>query len=193
MPDQPGAGRDVIQSGRERPPRRPPSPRLLASLVLVVLVAAVVAVHAGTRRGAAGGPRGPVQVTGVGHRLLGVRAAWELFGLGPSEVVRIQFARARITQTKFPVLLSTGPVTLLAGPHQAIVRPLDYVPGYLVPDGRIARPLRGVLSSGGVVLPGPRPGEFWMDSGDGAHMSMLLVGPDGNRLGPAAPTPMSSG
>ena len=186
----------MIQSGQERPPRRPPSLRLLAPLVLVlvvlvVAVVAVVVVHAATRRGATRGPRGPVQVTDVGHSLLGVRAGWELFGL--SEVVRIQLARARITRTAFPVLLSTGPVMLLAGPHQAIVRPLDYVPGYLVPDGRIARPLRGVLSSGGVVLPGPRPGEFWIESGDGAHMSMLLVGPDGNRLGPAVPTPMSSG
>jgi hypothetical protein len=193
MLDQPGAERDVIQSGRERLPRRPPSSRLLAPLVLAVLVVAVVAVHAVTRRGGTGGPRGPVQVTDVGHPLLGVRAGWELFGLGPSEVVRIQLARARITRTAFPVLQSSGPVTLLAGPHQAIVRPLDYVPGYLVPDGRIARPLRGALSSGGVVLPGPRPGEFWMESGDGAHMSMLLVGPDGNRLGPGVLTPMSSG
>jgi len=196
MPDQPGAERDVIQSGRERLPRRPPSPRLLAPLVLVVLVAAVVAVvavHAVTRRGGTRGPGGPVQLTDVGHPLLGVRAGWELFGLGPGEVVQIQLARARITRTAFPGLLSSGPVTLLAGPHQVIVRPLDYVPGYLVPDGRSARPLRGALSSGGVVLPGPRPGEFWMESGDGAQMSMLLVGPEGNRLGPAVPTPMSGG
>ena len=69
----------------------------------------------------------------MGHRLLGVRAGWELFGLGPSEVVRIQLARARITRTVFPGPQSSGPVTLLAGPYQAIVRPLDYVPGYLVP------------------------------------------------------------
>lgn len=193
MPDQPGAERDVIQSGRERLPRRPPGPRLLALLVLAVLVVAVVAVHAVTRRGGTGGPRGPVQVTDVGHRLLGVRAGWELFGLGPGELVRIQLARALITRTAFPALQSSGPVTLLAGPHQAIVRPLDYVPGYLVPDGRIARPLRGALSSGGVVLPGPRPGEFWMESGEGARMSMLLAGPDGKRLGPAVLTPMSSG
>jgi hypothetical protein len=195
MPDQPGAERDVIWSGRERP-RRPPGPRLLALLALVVLVVAVVAVHAVLRRGGARGPRGPrgpVQVTDVGHPLLGVRAGWELFGLGPGEVVRIQLARARITRTAFPGLLSSGPVTLLAGPHQVIVRPLDYVPGYLVPDDQTARPLRGALSSGGVVLPGPRPGEFWMESGDGAHMSMLLVGPDGNRLGPELLTPMSSG
>ena len=193
MPDQPGAGRDVIWSGRERGPRRPASPRLLALLALVVLVVAVVTVHAVTRRGGTRGPRGPVQVTGAGHPLLGVRAGWELFGLGPGEVVRIQLAQARITRTAFPGLQSSGPVTLLAGPHQVIVRPLDYVPGYLVPDGQTARPLRGPLSSGGVILPGPRPGEFWMESGDGAHMSMLLVGPGGNRLGLAVPTPMLSG
>ncbi|HEV2240742.1 MAG TPA: hypothetical protein VGR98_06820 [Streptosporangiaceae bacterium] len=199
MPDQSGAERDVIWSGRERGPRRTPSARLLALLALVVLVAAVVAVvavHAVSGRAGARGPRGaggPVQVTDVGHRLLGVRAGWELFGLGPGEVVRIQLARARITRTAFPALQSSGPVTLLAGPHQVIVRPLDYVPGYLVPDGQIARPLRGALSSGGVVLPGPRPGEFWMESGDGARMSMLLVGSGGNRLGPELPTPMLSG
>jgi hypothetical protein len=199
MPDQPGAERDVIWSGRERGPRRRLSPRLLALLALVVLVAAaaaVVAVHALPRRAGTRGPRGlggPAQVADVRHPLLGVRAGWELFGLGPGEVVRIQLARARITRTVFPALLSSGPVTLLAGPHQAIVRPLDYVPGYLVPDGQIARPLRGALSSGGVVLPGPRPGEFWMESGDGAHVSMLLVDPEGNRLGPAVPTPESSG
>src|SRR5258708_14631953 len=193
MPDEPGAGRDVIQSGRERLPRRTPSPQLLALLALVGLVVAVVTVHAVTRRGGRRGPGGPVQVAGVGHRLLGVRAGWELFGSGPSQVVRIQLARARLSRTAFPGLQSSGPVTLLAGPHQAIVRPLDYVPGYLIPDGRTARPLRGALSSGGVVLPGPRPGEFWMESGDGAHMSMLLVGPAGNRLGPAMPTPMLTG
>lgn len=199
MPDQPGAERDVIWSGRERGPRRTLSPRLLPLLALVVLVAAVVAVvavHAVPRRAGTRGPRGPggpIQVADVGHPLLGVRAGWELFGLGLGEVVRIQLGRARITRTAFPGLLSSGPVTLLAGPHQAIVRPLDYVPGYLVPDGQTARPLRGALSSGGVVLPGPRPGEFWMESGDGAHMSMLLVDPEGNRLGRAVPTPMSSG
>jgi hypothetical protein len=196
MPDQPGAERDVIWSGRDRAPRRTPSPRLLVLLALVVLVVAVVAVHAVHRRaGIRGprGPRGPVQVTEAGHPLLGVRAGWELFGLGPGEVVRIQLARARITRTAFPGLQSSGPVTLLAGPHQVIVRPLDYVPGYLVPDGQIARPLRGALSSGGVVLPGPRPGAFWMESGDGGHASMLLVDPDGNRLGPELLSPTISG
>jgi hypothetical protein len=199
MPDQPGAERDVIWSGREREPRWTPRPRLLALLALVVLVAAVVAVvavHAVPRRAGTRGPHGPggpVQVADVGHPLLGVRAGWELFGLGPGQVVRIQLARGRITWTAFPGLLSSGPVTLLAGPYQVIVRPLDYVPGYLIPDGRTARPLRGALSSGGVLRPGPRPGEFWMESGDAAHMSMLLVGPEGNRLGPAVPTPMSSG
>src|SRR5258707_15641720 len=104
MPDQPGAGRDVIQSGRKRLPRRTPSPQLLALLALVELVVAVVTVHAVTRRGGTRGPRGPVQGTGVGHRLLGGRAGWELFGIGPSQGVRIPRARARRTPTPFPGL-----------------------------------------------------------------------------------------
>src|SRR5258708_8731036 len=110
MPDRPGAERDVIQSGRERLPRRMPGPRLLALLALVVVVVVVVAVYAVTGRGGARGPRGPrgpVQVTSVGHPLLGVRAGWELFGLGPRQVVRIPLARARITRTAVPGLLST--------------------------------------------------------------------------------------
>ena len=125
MPDQPGDERDLIWSGRERGPRWTPRPRLLALLALVVLAAAVVVVvaaHAVPRRAGTRGPRGPggpVQVTDVWHPLLAVRAAWELFGLGPGQVVRIQLARGRITWTAFPGLLSSGPVTLLAGPHQA--------------------------------------------------------------------------
>src|SRR5260370_5748912 len=77
MPDQPGAGRDVIQSGRERSPHRTPSPQLLALLALVELVVAVVTVHAVTRRGGARGPRRPLQRTRVGALLVGGKAGWE--------------------------------------------------------------------------------------------------------------------
>ena len=51
------------------------------------------------------------------------------------------------------------------GPHQAIIRPLDNVPGYVVPDGRPARPLTGMLARGDLLLPGPSPAEEWAVSG----------------------------
>jgi hypothetical protein len=133
---------------------------------------------------------GVVAVTKLGHRLLGVRAGWQLFALGQQEVVRIQLARGRVTRTQVPPLMSSGPVSLLAGPHEAIIRPLDFVPGYLVPDGRPARRLRGALSHGGMVFPGPRAGQVWtLTSGRTVH----LAGFDGGKLGAVIRLPAGDG
>jgi hypothetical protein len=57
---------------------------------------------------------------------------------------------------------------------KVLVRPLDNVSGYLVPDGRPAQPLTGVLAHGGYLLPGPTPAQQWLDFGD-----LILVGPGG--------------
>jgi hypothetical protein len=96
--------------------------------------------------------------------------------------VRIQFASGRITQTAVPPVLSSGPVAFLVGPHEAIIRPLDFVPGYLVPDGRPARVLSGALGHGGIVIPGPQPGTVWVQSGF-QDASMPLVRMDGTEIG----------
>lgn len=129
----------------------------------------------------------------AGPRLLGLRASWELFGYGSGWVVRIQFASGRITRTAVPPVLSTGPVSFVVGPHQVIIRPLDFVPGYLVPDGRPARLLAGALGSGGTVIPGPQPGTAWVQAGFQAT-SVPLVRIDGGtqtgvvlRLPPGGP------
>ncbi len=121
-----------------------------------------------------------VTVTEAGHRLLGVRAGWELLGYGPDRAVRVQLARGRVTQTFVPSIGSTGPVSFVTGPTQMIIRPLDFVPGYLVPDGKPARPLPGCSSQGGAVLPGPRPGEVWLQN---SPQSLALVRLDGSRTG----------
>jgi hypothetical protein len=183
---------EVLEFGSSRR-RRWRLPRWLAPVV-VLLIAAGVAVFvvvtaAPVKKHSAA--HGPVTVTSVGHPLLGVRAGWELFGLGSGGVVRIQLAAGRITRTTVPALLSTGPVTFLAGPHQVIIRPLDFVPGYLVPDGQPAQALRAALSRGGTVLPGPRPGQFWVQDAGGRQPLMSLVGQDGSKLGAAIPIPAS--
>ena len=121
-----------------------------------------------------------VTVTEAGHRLLGVRGGWELVGYGPNRAVRIQLARGRVTQTLVPSIGSTGPVSFVTGPAQMVIRPLDIVPGYLVPDGKPARPLRGVLGHGGWVIPGPRPGEAWLQD---SPQSLALVRLDGSKTG----------
>lgn len=116
------------------------------------------------------------------HRLLGVTAKWELFAFARTTVVRIQLARGRITYTNVPALRSDGPVSFVVGPHQAIVRPLDFVPGYAVPDGRRTRKLTGPLGYGGPVIPGPAPNQVWVASRQHEHR-MVLVRFDGRRTG----------
>ena len=93
-------------------------------------------------------------VSEAGHRLLGVRAGWDLLGFGPGRAVRVQLARGRVTQTILPALQSEGPVSFVAGPSQMIIRPWDFVPGYVVPDGEPPRQLTGALGHGGRRFPG---------------------------------------
>ena len=128
------------------------------------------------------------KVTILGHPLLGVRARWELFGRGPGEVVRIQFARGRITWTAHPPLSSGGPVTFVTDAEGALVRPTDFVPGYLIPDGEPAREAPGALGAGGPVFPGPDPRHLWVSSSS-SDDRMVLVGMDGRRTGPSIAAP----
>ena len=130
--DQPA--RDVIEiggAGSGRFDRR----RLLRWLpaVLAVALVAAVLVHHQSSPGAAAVhptpssmPAAPAPTpTGTGtatpdpvvtqyfdHPFLGLYTNWELYALGPTNVVRIEFARARLTRTEFPDLQSSGPVSL---------------------------------------------------------------------------------
>jgi hypothetical protein len=128
-----------------------------------------------------------VSVTVLGHPLLGVQARWELFGRGPGVVVRIQFADGRITRTAHPALSSGGPVTFVTDAEGALVRPIDIVPGYLIPDGEPAREAPGPLDAGGPVFPGPDARHLWVSSSSGDQM--VLVGMDGRRAGPSITAP----
>ena len=125
-------------------------------------------------------------VRDVGHPILGVRAGYELFGLDRSGVVGVRFARGQIVRTRLPPLQGDGIVSLVAARGEVLVRPLDRVPGYAVPDGRPARPLAGALAHGGILLPGPTPTQQWL-----AADYLALVGPGGKaepaHLGPAVP------
>ncbi len=119
--------------------------------------------------------RSAVQVTETGHRLLGMRPGWDLLGLGPAGLVDIQPGRGRIIKTAVR-LDSTGPVSLVAGPGQAVVRPLDFVPGYLVPAGQPPRRLPAPLSGGGVVVvPGPWAGLVWIVAAERHQMSLYSL------------------
>lgn len=161
-------------------PRRGGRARRYWLLLACLLIAAVVLAvrHPGKARRPA---RPPVTVTEVARPLLGIRAGWELFGLGPDSVVAIQLARGRVIQTAIPPPEGSGPVSFIVGPHSVIVRPLDDVPGYLVPDGQPAQPLTGILARGGLLLPGPHPGQEW--DAAGRANSLVLIGAGGHPAG----------
>ena len=118
----------------------------------------------------------PPTVVNVGHPLLGVNAGWELFARGPDELVAIQMARGLITETSVPVLqTSRSDVSFVVGPHEAIVRSPDNVPGYLIPDGRPAQLITGPFANGGVLIPGPKPDQAWVMSGTSGQPTATLV------------------
>jgi hypothetical protein len=169
--------------GRPVRTRRSPSraPRWAGWLVLGAAAAAAAVVVLVTQPGQPQppAPQPTVSVTDLGHRLLGATGGWELFGRGPGELVSIEPATGRVTWTRVPALASSGPVSFLIGPHQAIIRPLDYVPGYRVPDGGSPRGLSGPLSQGGPALPGPRPGQVWVVTTSVGRASLTLTGPSG--------------
>jgi hypothetical protein len=166
---QPGRG-EIVDFGRRARHRS----RRLGTLLLICLIVStvvLVVVRSGSHRGPASPP--PMAVTDIGHPILGVHASWQLFGFDGRAVVAVQFARGRIVRTTIPGLEGDGIVSLVAGRGEALVRPLDNVPGYVVPDGGPARPLTGVLANGGTLLPGPTPAEQWLDENSG---SIVLVG-----------------
>jgi hypothetical protein len=177
-------GDEVSFGGRERDSNCPTTPGWLAGagrhwlsgLLVGTALLAAVAILATGRGGQHRPPaRPPVSVTDVGHRLLGITGGWELFGRGPERVVAIRFADGRITQTSVPPLASGGPVSFLVGPHEVIIRPIDFVPGYRVPDGRPPTGLSGPLNHGGPVIDGPDPGHAWVTSTSLAHPALSLV------------------
>lgn len=128
----------------------------------------------------------PVTVTEVGHRLLGISTGWELLARGSQSTVRIQLARGQITRTTLPGLASSGAVSFVAAADRVIIRPWDYVAGYVVPDGKPSRELPAAFGQGGPTLPGPDPRHLWVQSGDNQHAVMVLVALDGTPAGRAA-------
>jgi len=178
---------DEVSFGRPRPRLRLPGwvsdRRVGAGVALVVVAAAVAAAVAASGHGPRRPPRAAaVTVIHVGHRLLGVRANWDLFAAGPGVLLRIRLAAGVITRTAVPPLLSSGPVYFVVGLRQAIIRPLDIVPGYLIPDGLRARPLPAALGRGGQAFPGPGPGQLWVQTGFSGRGVLSLENYLGQRL-----------
>ncbi len=200
---------DVVEFGGTR--RQPPPWRRLILPAILVLAVIAAAVTAYTRNGhpAAAPPStsptpaaqtgsatassSPSPATGpvtkiLGGPLLGITDRWELFGYTGNMLVRIQPAAGRLTQTPVPSLASSGSVALIVTDRAVVVRPLDRVNGYLVPDDQPAIALSGPLAEGSRVLPGPRAGTIWVEHDGG---SLQLVGPDGKTTGEQLTVPVA--
>lgn len=137
-------------------------------------------------------PPDPVTVIRLGHPLLGASTGWELIGRGTDVLVRIQPAAGRIVRTTIPDLRSGGPTSLLTGSDRVIIRPMDDVPGYLVPDGKPARELPVALNLDGPVFPGPAAGQMWVRPADDHQPVMALATLDGKRLADFVSVPRGS-
>lgn len=195
--DEPGraaglGGLDEVRFGSLRPRGRRWPRRLLTGFAAAASIAVVVVVVLGhQKKPHRAGPA--VTVVDAGHRLLGVTAGWQLLAYGRGGVIRIKLAAGRITRTAVPPMQSTGSSSFVVGPSQAIIRPLDFVPGYLVPDGHPARPLRGALGRGTpAVIPGPQPGQVWVQAGYESTL-MSLAWLDGRMTGVSMRLPPGSG
>jgi hypothetical protein len=179
------AGPEEVLGGRSSPRGR----RWWLWLIPAAVAALVIAVV--TQRGKpAAAPASPTPTASAPatspavipfalSELLDETGGWELFGRGPDSVVRLQIAEDRITRTTGVGLGSGGPVSFVVGSNEAVIRPLDDVPGYAIPDGKRPRSLTGELGAGGLVLPGPDPDDVWLQTGEASHASMILVGLDG--------------
>ena len=130
-------------------------------------------------------------VTVVGHPLLGEAGDWELVARGPSGLVRIQLGRGQVMTTRVPDLVSGGDVSFIVGSDRVLIRPLDFVPGYVVRDGRPAQELPRSLARG-PILPGPRADQIWVPTGVGAvgtPDSVRALGLDGHSEGESIALP----
>jgi hypothetical protein len=118
-----------------------------------------------------------------------VTDSWELFALGDSSVTQIQLAAGRITTTYFSPLQNSGPVFFVVGADRAIVKPLDTVPGYVVPDTGPLRELSARLRQGVPALPASNPNQVWVGPEDDGPLVMTLTDLDGSRVLATAPMP----
>ncbi len=191
------------QDEAAEPPATPRTRPWRGWLALAGVVAVLVVVPSLVQRGAVPAPIEPphvapvptstttsrVAVPDLGPAILGVTDRWELFALGDNSVTQIQLAAGRITTTYFARLHSTGPVFLVVGPDRAVVKPLDRVPGYVVPDTGPVRELIGLLDRGAAVLPAHDPNQVWVGPENDSPPVMTLTDLDGSRVLATAPLP----
>jgi len=170
----------VVAIGRSSGSRAPPS--TAAPTTAVTVVATTPATVATTAL-----PAGP-QVSDIGQSLLPGPTGTELVVHTTDALYRIELDRGRVVRTPVPVIGSGAPTFVVLGSNATLLRPLDFVTGYLVPDDGPARPLTGRLADGTFgACPGPMPDELWLSAGSGGQAPLEVVRLDGSATGVSVP------
>lgn len=112
----------------------------------------------------------------------------DLYARSADAIYRIELGSGWVTATGTTgatgaIVGSSNPAVLLAGPSGVILRPLDPGPGLLVPDGRPARELTGLLRDARQVLPGPGSQLWVSQSFDGRSSIFSLTSFSGRPTG----------
>ena len=120
----------------------------------------------------------------------------DVFGVGPTAVVRVEVATGRVTQTRLPSQ-SGGGLSFVPVRGGALIHHDDNGTTYLVPDGRGVQEAPLALDGAGPLLPGPDLDHVWVLDISTAPVTLTLVGIDGRRTRtslrlPAAITPNAS-
>ena len=129
--------------------------------------------------------------TVVARGLLPGATDWELLGYGTSGVLSYRPGTGRVVVTSVPGLASSGPLFFVTTATAVIIRPLDFVTGYAVPDGTPATALTGLLAQGGPAFPGPEDEHLWIATGSGPDSSFVLVDAAGRSAGKKITLPVT--
>lgn len=145
-------------------------------------------------------PTAPVTVTTRNDPPL-ADSDWELVGFywpgavgsDDAAIVRYRPAAGKLVTTPVPPLMSNGPLSFVATDDATVIRPMDGVPGYVIPDGQPAEIAGGVLAQGSMVIPAPQPDRMWVSAPDVDHMTLMMVDSTGRPTGPTITPPESLG
>ena len=120
-------------------------------------------------------PRPAVTSTSLAVARSDLTGRWALLARGPGVVVRFEPSSKTVSVAPIPSLKSSGPVSFVATTGASLVRPLDVVPGYVVPDSGVPEQMAATLATDGPMLPGPAPDEVWVAGPAGDTMVLKPV------------------
>ncbi|QDP96388.1 hypothetical protein FOE78_11175 [Microlunatus elymi] len=188
---------DVLDSGQGGPRRPSLVGAIVAACCLIVVAVAVVRAY-GDRDPASAPPNSPspsapsepavprptvvpsfedVLTRTVELSWLGAGTDYSVFvrtgaalSDGDSGVYQLDPRHDRVVSHRVPALASTGPLSFVPVSGGVLVRPIDQVPGYFVPDDA---PVMGTGNVGGIVLPGPDDRHVWIPTANGSHLDLV--------------------